>query len=205
MCNKPKFSDMYALQAWQSMLCYAGPSLSQQRSWRLCLQCGSMRIFRGPTTLRSPWACCKTLSLMQDALVLHRCATAVLQPVGLGRICCPKQALYLQPALSSACAWLNGCMCCLGCSYNAWIHPQPATAMQTTRSGHTNNTLSRVVCHIVTCDVQVCGRLSHPMKPALPSLGLLLGMQAPVMMVHIITVTQQLTVRCIVACERLQS
>ena len=41
------------------------------------------------------------------------------------------------------------------------------------------------------------------MKPALPSLGLLLGMEAPVMMVHVITVTQQLTVHGMVACERL--
>ena len=79
------------------MPCYAGPSLSQQRSWTLCLQCGSMRTFKGPTVLRSPWACCKMWFLMPAALVLHRFATAGWQLAALPCMRCPKKHDCLSP------------------------------------------------------------------------------------------------------------
>ena len=80
---------------------------------------------------------------MQDALVLHRCATAGLQPVALACMYRPKKHHHLFPELSPTCAWLNVCMYSFGFSSLHVITSQLAAAMQTVTSGRNNSMLGQ--------------------------------------------------------------
>lgn len=146
--------------ARQSIQCCAGPFLSQQRSWRRCLQCGSMKTFRGLTTLQSPPAYCKMSSLMLDALVLHRCATTGWQLMALTNTSGPHLCDYLFLGLNAACTFLHVYRCMLGYMVSS-IAAHPSTCFATTECGHTKSTFSTDALHCQTAHKFVTAHSAH--------------------------------------------
>lgn len=163
--------------ARQSIPCCAGPFLSQLRSWRRCLQCGSMRTFRGVATLPSPRAYCKMSFLTQDALVLHRCATTGWQLTASTNM--TSLLVHAVPV-----PWAEHCRSSCTCLIS-WckksIAADPCTRFVITECGHTKSTFNIGSLHCHTF-LQVCD--CPFMRPATPDSVLLMGTQACVVVPH---------------------